>query len=225
MTNQQTVLGPGGGPTVLALHGLPDVDVGPREQLRSIRQALQLPTGCWRDWVWASGRMGAGRARFSLENRSFATNYASRFSQWLSGQIADDNDADDPIHIIAYSLGALIIFKWLAELATPQLTRRIKTVFCLGGPHQFDQPEQEVILERTGQLITVREDSIATRDIVANLSSWQLVVLVAERDLSITGAMSQFPTVLSRSVVDQHTIGGTTHLTLCDHPTDLRIDC
>jgi hypothetical protein len=152
-----------------------------------------------------------------MRNREFGSFYAQHFSEWLQERL-HEIPAQTPLVLIAYSAGALIVYKWLAARAPAADVQRLAVIYCLAGPYRFRQPEQVLFLEdRPDYPITIREDSVNPVELGRHLQPWQLVVLVAERDGTIPRWNASLSSLPSTRPIDYHIIKGARHLTLTTH--------
>lgn len=214
-------------PSVLTLHGFPQPGSNPPAQFAPIRQALSLPPDSWHDFTWI--RNTAGRELRDAYNRlrdpkeSFSAHYAADldvgFDPWFHDELKNI-DSRNPLVILAYSLGALILFKWLEDNASSADVERITTIFCLAGPYRF-RPFQHVYIKGHRHPSKIAEKSVSARQIGRYLRRWQLVTLLAEDDGTFAPWNCLFRRRLIRSTIDQHVIAGPDHETLCAHPATL----
>jgi hypothetical protein len=220
--------------TVLAVHGLPEEGVPPETQLEPIKQAFQLPASSWHDHIWCRDptRMSVGRVVRRLTRREFATYYTDRewteadrdpepFTPWLKAHLAS-LAPQTPIILIAYSGGALIVYKWLATRATREEMQRLAAIVCLAGPYNFPQAVQTIGFAHKPELtIDVQEETIDPALITRYLRPWQLVVLLGSEDVTVLPVNASFEPTLPPNLIDEHVIPGAEHHTICGDPATL----
>lgn len=224
--------------TVFAVHGLPDKDSDPTEQLRPLREALAIDQAHWRDHVWCpvTTSIAVGRRVLSpLRNPDF--DFAAYrvfhdppydeqdpqpFAPWFANEL-EALPVGVPVVIIAYSAGAYLVYKWLATHATAQDVARISAIICLAGPHSFarnslGQTEQELAFAHNPNLrVTVREPVIEPRAIAQFLRSHQLLTLLAGNDITIGPMYASFRNTAAASVIDEDNVQDAEHHTICGH--------
>lgn len=127
-----------------------------------------------------------------------------------------------PVVLIAYSAGALIVYKWLATRATLADVQRFAAIVCLAGPYRFFQPVQTIgFAHKPGFTIDVQEDSIDPTLIARYLRPWQLIVLLAGEDETVLPANASFQPAQIPNLIDEHVIYGAEHHTICSHAATL----
>lgn len=219
--------------TVLAVHGLPDRDSNPRDQLQPIREALQLDPSNWHDHVWCPITTGVALGRVALrlgdEQFPFAAHCTDRdppytdrnpepFVPWFQKQVAGLAPSA-PVVIIAYSAGAFLVYKWLATRATADDVRRLSAIVCLAGPYWFAQPEQEIVFAHNpDRPIMVREEPIDPTVITRFLRPGQLITLLASNDITVLPPYASLRSAIAEPFIDEQEIAGAEHHTICGHP-------
>lgn len=221
MSQQNLPLPSSAKPLVLTLHGFPQWRGDPSAQFTAIRTTLRLPSGSWRDFFWVGDttrqQLEEAFDRLKDPMESFSAHYADLFDPWLHDQVKTIG-SNDPVVILAYSLGALIFFRWLADKASLADVEGITTIFCLAGPYRFRNPQTVFMGRRVFQIL---EQTLPARRIGRYLRRWQLVALSAEGEDRFTLWNCLFGPQLTYNIVDQHVIGGADHDTLCTHPATL----
>ena len=205
---------------IFAIHGLPEKDRHPAEQLRPLREGLGIAPSSWHEYTWATPGFGTGRAMQRLQNREFGKYYAGQFETWFRNELTHIPTGTHLL-VIAYSAGAFIFLRWLSDYATDIDIETISAAFCLAGPRRFRQPEQLFRLEDQPDdpPILVREEPLRLARMIRKLRPWQLGSLIARLDATIPRWNSAFPGRLAGSVVDQHTIWEARHKSLPSSPS------
>lgn len=199
---------------VLALHGLPvpvpDVPRAyhpPELQLQPVRADVEAVDrkARWQDWRWAFGEEKGEREQARLyseiltrlrRSADFASQKAAAFRAWFDLQTADLPD-NYKVVILAYSAGATIVFRWLAQLETEdtERVRKVKKIICVAGLYEFrsgDLAPGQIYLPGREDPITVMEPPIKPRDICRAVSPGQLLALLGEHDTTADPHFNSF---------------------------------
>lgn len=219
--------------TVFAVHGLPDKNSNPPDQLEPLRVALNIDQANWRDHVWCSDTSGRALAHTVLTplrdpNVDFAAHRVFHeppyndqdpppFTLWFADELATLS-AETPVVIIAYSAGAYLVYKWLATQATPQDIVRISAIICLAGPHSFAQPLQQLVFAHDPTLrVRVSEPVLSPGSIARLLRPEQLLTVLAGNDKTIGPMYASFRNTSAARVIDETEIQDAEHHTICGH--------
>ncbi len=203
---------------VLAVHGFPEHGSQPQEQLEPLRQGLKLPQARWRAAAWiGTERRDLGQVIRLLRDRAFGSTYVSTIHSEVESVL--QAEPDSPLVIIAYSLGGLLVYRWLAELATASMLARIPHIFCLASPVRFLQPEQRIYFQHLlNHPITVREPSVQFAALKRNLTEHQLTVFIAGQDRTILKRNASFGLFRSGlGLVEQINVPTADHLSIIAH--------
>lgn len=225
MTRSGSPSSPHGPITILTLHGFPRLLSRrpwewetPSHQFEAMRQRFPSPLISWDHFAWA----GATRRELILPGQllqegGFAEKYAGHFEEWLQRRLPTI-PSDNPIILLSYSLGSLILFHWLAYMGSVHTVRRVTTIFTLAGPHRFVKGQQGVFFESLpSHEFIVKAETIPPQEITKNLRPWQLVVLLAGKDGTWLRGPHGNTLFHEQKSIDQHVIRTATHDNLCAH--------
>jgi hypothetical protein len=154
---------------------------------------------------------------------TFKLAYTAKIDRWLSAQIAkiDKVRNGTPIHLVAYSAGAFLVYAWLSTQNSSEKVERFERIVCIAGPYRFEDevrtgPPYRVTLP-SGTIINVREAPLLPQDICQHLNkAKQLIVLLAANDETVKSKrkMGTFSDYALGDKVIEGIITGADHLTI-----------